>query len=53
MIISTKYCEDRFFKNIQVRDLINLFGIKQTYKYENMLLALLQFDLAIDNALFY
>ena len=50
--MATKYWEDKYFWNIDVVEKIKVFDLKQTNKFENLFVLLLDFEFKVDNEIF-
>jgi hypothetical protein len=52
ILVATKYWEDKYFWNIDIVDKIRVFDLAHTNKYENLFVALLDFEFVIDIEVF-
>lgn len=52
-LVALKFIDDRCFFNIDFVDFLELFNLEETNKWELLVLSLLQFDLNVDQDLFF
>ena len=46
-LIASKFWEDRYFWNVDVVEKLELFSLKDTNRYENLLACILDFEFAV------
>ena len=47
VLVATKYWEDKYFWNIDVVNKLKIYGIKETNRFENLIMSLTQFELSV------
>lgn len=52
LLIATKFWDDKYFWNIDVVRKLKLFNLHYTNKYENIIIAINQFDLTVEKTTF-